>query len=211
MSIKVIRCLIFIIYCHSSAMALDQLSNNEMDEIACQSGLYLHVDDEKNMFEVYFSLPESPVKFLTNRVNSKTLRAFEPKPESMDQAALLEITGLAYHSLVTKGETDENGLNITGTLAFEIPPYTHYYKVKVADMFFDFFIANQINFQLVQDSGEFVIENQNVTNGKMLLNTLSSSIPGTSLGQVDLTGFSVDIISPNELYLIYKTDKAFYR
>jgi len=211
MNIKLITYLIALIFCHSTVNALESLSNNEMDEIACQSGLYMKVDDENSRFEVYFSLPESPVKFLSNRVNSETIRMLEPKPQGQKIDALIEISGLAYNALVTKGVTDENGLNIAGTLAFEIPPYTQYYKVNVSNMFFDFFLANIINLQLVEDIGMVKIDNQDLTGGKLLLNSSNTAIPGTSLGKVDLTGFSIDITSPNELYFIYKTNDPHYR
>ena len=191
---------------------MEQLSNNEMESVSCQSGLAFQIDEDNDIFEIHMSFSNTPIKSLSQKIMSQRVPINEKEngPTHFEKDAYLEITGLALNALVSKHVTDENGLNITGTLAFEIPPYTHYHQIDLQDMFFDVFVSNQLSLYLAEDIGNTIIDQQFLRNGKMLINALPTNIPYLSLGKIQ-SDISVDITSPDSLYFIYKPQNAYYK
>jgi len=196
-----------------NVFAMDQLSTTEMEDVSCQSGLSFHIDENNDIFEIRVSFSETPIKSLSQKISSKRIPVNEEEngPTHYEEDAYFEVSGLALNALVSKHVTDENGLNITGTLAFEIPPNTHYHKVDLQEMFFDVFVSDQLNFYLIEDAGNTIVDQQFLKNGKFLIKASPLNIPNSSLGRINLTDISVDITSPDSLYFIYKSDNAWYR
>jgi len=147
---------------------MDMLTDNEMDTVTGQHmvSVMLEAEDGSNSFEINVEFTTSSFGGIIEFTKGETIiddkkygRGFivfmGPTGDKNDMLA--QLTATVPSGAVMEMEvntTDHKGLDIGGTRAFEIPPFTTFARVSIPDIEYDIYVAEDMKIILDSTNGD---------------------------------------------------------
>jgi len=143
---------------------MDMLTDNEMDAVTGQHmvSVMLEADDGSNSFEINVEFTTASFGGIVEFTKGDTIindKKFDPGfiifmgPTGKTTEVLAELTATVPSGSIMEMEvktTDREGLDIGGTKAFEIPPFTTFARVSIPDIEYDIYVAEDM--KIILDS-----------------------------------------------------------
>jgi len=143
---------------------MDMLTDNEMDAVTGQHSVSVLLEgaDGSSSFEVHVEFTTASFGDIIKFTEGKTFIDGEEResgyivfkgPTGEATEMLAELTATVPNGSVMEMEvdtTDAGGLNLGGTAAFEIPPYTTFVRVRIPDIEYDVYVASDM--KIILDS-----------------------------------------------------------
>jgi len=148
----------------SKVSDMDMLTDNEMDAVTGQHSVSVLLEgaDGSSSFEVHVAFTTASFGDIIKFTEGRTLIDGEEResgyivfkgPTGEATELLAELTATVPSGSVMEMEvdtTDASGLNLGGTAAFEIPPYTTFVRVRIPDIEYDVYVASDM--KIILDS-----------------------------------------------------------
>jgi len=143
---------------------MDMLTDNEMDAVTGQHmvSVMLEADDGSNSFEINVEFTTASFGGIVEFTKGETIinkKKYDPGfiifmgPTGKTTEVLAELTATVPSGSIMEMEvktTDSGGLDIGGTRAFEIPPFTTFARVSIPDIEYDIYVAEDM--KIILDS-----------------------------------------------------------
>jgi len=143
---------------------MDMLTDNEMDAVTGQHmvSVMLEAEDGSNSFEINVEFTTASFGGIVEFTKGDTIinkKKYDPGfiifmgPTGKTTEVLAELTATVPSGALMEMEvktTDHKGLNIGGTKAFEIPPFTTFARVSIPDIEYDIYVAEDM--KIILDS-----------------------------------------------------------
>jgi len=143
---------------------MEMLTDNEMDAVTGQHmvSVMLEAEDGSNSFEINVEFTTASFGGIVEFTKGKTVindKEYDPGfiiflgPTGKTTDVLAELTATVPSGAMMEMEvktTDSGGLDIGGTKAFEIPPFTTFARVSIPDIEYDIYVAEDM--KIILDS-----------------------------------------------------------
>ena len=143
---------------------MEMLTDNEMDAVTAQHmvSVMLEAEDGSNSFEIKVEFTTASFGGIVEFTKGETIingKKYDPGfivfmgPTGKTTEVLAELTATVPSGSVMEMQvetTDSSGLDIGGTKAFEIPPFTTFARVSIPDIEYDIYVAEDM--KIILDS-----------------------------------------------------------
>lgn len=143
---------------------MDMLTDNEMDAVTGQQSVAVLLEgaDGSSSFEIHVEFTTASFGDIVEFTKGETIIDGKKQgagyivfkgPKGEPTELLAELTATVPSGSVMEMEvdtTEAGGLNLGGTAAFEIPPYTTFVRVKIPDIDYEIYVASDM--KIILDS-----------------------------------------------------------